>query len=494
MRFEDGVARNAPGYEAVTMTPSDPTAINYIGQANLASQTASIATQTPLIGTTTSVYAINSIGGYLKIFAGSNQSLVDTGNTTLTATFIDTYGDGSHVPEVVWSQLSGPTVTIASPTSLSTAITGMPPGTYEFKISASDNDVNPAAKAEATVKVTVQYRATVFTSGLFYGPAACCFHPNTGFIYVSQAFGTDPVNGEIAVYDPYTNTLASEIYPIIGNSEDTWIPSQMVYSPLDDCIYVINATSIFAASPGVGAILKIDISNGNAVSLVDIPADIIPTTICSVGDSGMIIGGYNNATLKRTFLIYDPVAMTFGSSNDASSTSIFDLQGPMASSYNLAENTVYGVGLATGGGGTILYTFSLTDGSVSEYTDLSFTAHSMAYCDLDGKLYYGQDSGGLGLWRSSTDLTSLETISGTAYLIGWVLWEPFNQKIYYYQGDPSAGDLRSFDPVANALTPNSISAGQAFSRSFVSYGPLTNSLYLPFFNGVDGSLYVVNAP
>lgn len=82
--------------------------------------------------------------------AGTDQSLsVGTTSTTLAGTATDP--DGQQVT-VQWTKVSGGNVTINSPTSLITSLTNMQPGTYVFRLTATDPD---GASASDTVTITI---------------------------------------------------------------------------------------------------------------------------------------------------------------------------------------------------------------------------------------------------------------------------------------------------------------------------------------------------
>jgi pimeloyl-ACP methyl ester carboxylesterase len=90
------------------------------------------------------------------VSAGAAQTItlpVNSVNLTGTASG----NNGATISSVLWSQVSGTTVTIATPSALSTAITGMnAAGTYTFKLTATDNHTLTSA---STVAITVQASA-----------------------------------------------------------------------------------------------------------------------------------------------------------------------------------------------------------------------------------------------------------------------------------------------------------------------------------------------
>jgi alpha-tubulin suppressor-like RCC1 family protein len=86
------------------------------------------------------------------VSAGSNQSItLPTSTATLTGTA--TGNNGATISSTTWTQVSGPnTATIATPSSLSTGISGLVAGVYQFRLSATDNNNQTSV---ATMAVTV---------------------------------------------------------------------------------------------------------------------------------------------------------------------------------------------------------------------------------------------------------------------------------------------------------------------------------------------------
>lgn len=95
------------------------------------------------------------------VSAGANQVHPSaTTSTTLTGTASD---PGGSIASTLWTRVSGPnTPTIVSASSLSTSVTGMIPGTYVFRITATDN---LGATSTATVQVRINSLPTIDLSG-----------------------------------------------------------------------------------------------------------------------------------------------------------------------------------------------------------------------------------------------------------------------------------------------------------------------------------------
>jgi predicted esterase len=94
--------------------------------------------------------------------AGSNITI------TLPTSSVTLNGSGSHdndgtITTYAWTKISGGSATITSPSATSTTVTGLTQGTYQFKLTVTDN--NSATGAD-TVQVTVNAAAP---SGPYYG-------------------------------------------------------------------------------------------------------------------------------------------------------------------------------------------------------------------------------------------------------------------------------------------------------------------------------------
>ncbi|HVY35731.1 MAG TPA: Ig-like domain-containing protein, partial [Candidatus Paceibacterota bacterium] len=84
--------------------------------------------------------------------AGADQTItLPTNSVTLSGAGTDT--DGS-ITSYVWTKVQGGTATITSPTSASTTVTGLSQGSYDFRLTVSDNS---GATAYDDVIVTVNY-------------------------------------------------------------------------------------------------------------------------------------------------------------------------------------------------------------------------------------------------------------------------------------------------------------------------------------------------
>lgn len=95
------------------------------------------------------------------VSAGANE-VVSSVTTSKSITGTATDGDGT-IASTTWTNVSGPnTPTIVSPSALTTNVTGLIPGTYTFRLSATDDD---GATASATKTLRVNTLPTVDLSG-----------------------------------------------------------------------------------------------------------------------------------------------------------------------------------------------------------------------------------------------------------------------------------------------------------------------------------------
>lgn len=109
--------------------------------------------------------------------AGSNQVLsASTKSTTLTGSATTTNGS---IKSYLWSQVSGNTVTITSPTSATTTVTGLNMGnTYVFKLTATDDS---SQTASSTVSVTVNDSAITTGQSIYINFSSDASHNGGGY-------------------------------------------------------------------------------------------------------------------------------------------------------------------------------------------------------------------------------------------------------------------------------------------------------------------------
>jgi endonuclease/exonuclease/phosphatase family metal-dependent hydrolase len=119
------------------------------------------------------------------VSAGINQTLpLGTSSTTLIGSVSDP--DGQAV-SVVWSRVSGPNVpTISSPSSLSTAVTGLIAGTYVFRLTASDGTLTSQAEVQVVIATTTATASLVVPATAYVGE-----------VVVVDGSGSTGVNGQV---------------------------------------------------------------------------------------------------------------------------------------------------------------------------------------------------------------------------------------------------------------------------------------------------------
>ncbi|GEM_PF-1663755 len=101
--------------------------------------------------------------------AGLDQTITSPTDSVLLN---GTASDADGTVTTVWTQISGPnTATIANPTSVNTAVTGLVVGVYTFRLTGTDNN---SAVVSDDVEVTVQNPAPIITKKIqfrFYNPS-----------------------------------------------------------------------------------------------------------------------------------------------------------------------------------------------------------------------------------------------------------------------------------------------------------------------------------
>ena len=97
---------------------------------------------------------------FIFLFIAISGILAQSNSATLTGTASDPDGDSMTY---LWSEVSGPACTIASPTSISTPVNGLLVGLYTFKFTATDVW---GAATSSTMTVTVsQNHAPISNAG-----------------------------------------------------------------------------------------------------------------------------------------------------------------------------------------------------------------------------------------------------------------------------------------------------------------------------------------
>jgi len=152
------------------------------------------------------------------VSAGANQTItLPVSSVTLSGTASDP--DGS-IASYAWSKVSGTGGTISSPSSASTAVTGLTAGSYTFKLTVTDNK---GATASANVSVTVNSIAQTVTYGTLTFAEG---YNSSGSVNTNQGLRNAWSN---TIYNAGTGSFKSEVRagdPMLSGS----FRSQMVYS------------------------------------------------------------------------------------------------------------------------------------------------------------------------------------------------------------------------------------------------------------------------
>ena len=114
------------------------------------------------IGRDTMQVTVNAAGNQSPTAnAGADKTItLPASSVSLTGTGTDV--DGS-ITAYAWSRISGPTaVTVVSPTSATTSVSGLAQGVYKFEFRVTDNG---GSTGRDTVQVTVNAGATECSSG-----------------------------------------------------------------------------------------------------------------------------------------------------------------------------------------------------------------------------------------------------------------------------------------------------------------------------------------
>lgn len=498
VRFEDGVACNSPGFEAVTMTPAPDGPINLIGQANLSSQLASVSNRTPIIGTTASLYAQNGTNGDLLVFAGANQILYDATSATLAATFLDTFGAGTNVPAFLWTQSSGPSgAAITTPTTQSTTVTAMAPGKYVFTVTASDSGSSVNASVEITIYFgqNTSYQIPGFTSAT---TSVSC--PSNGFVYVGNQDGP---NGTVQVYDPATNAIVAVVtgFTTTPGGSGSYI-GPVLYNPGDGYVYVIVTTANPTSFPAF--VCRIDPNLNKIIVQTQLTTESLDQFNAVIVPGNILVWtatGPPGGSAHAGFVTFNLTTMTEGAFTQIATANPGYLLGLC---YNTSNGLVYAPGVFNPGSAYNIYIYSfdpvaltITEVTTGLAGDSTVSASSIAYSPLDNSLYIGGVAYFSTLIRYNlTTATTSQIGSGDSFSL---FFESNNQKIYFGRFDSVLANnfLCVYDPLTQNLTETTIifqgNKHVGFEGGYtntVSFSPAFNSIYMPSGN----YLYVLNAP
>lgn len=490
VRFEDGVARNSPGYQAITMTPTPDSPINLIGQANLNNQLVSVATNSPLIGTTKSLYAqtllnLSSIGsGYIQVFAGADQIISSATTATLSATYLDTYNNGLNTPVFLWFQISGPTATIDNPSNSTIHLSNLGLGDSVFEIIATDP--TSGDQSSAKVKISIVTGSSAYSSQAIFNPNAnsMACDPSTGYIYVATS--TQLGSMEVQVYNPFLNTIIATIPIVVTNFSNYLVSIQ--YNPQDGYIYTLaNFSTPVSGGNGYG-FFKINTST-NTVTSSFIKSDQIYVldSWCFTPNNKIAATAFTGS-LVNNYIQIDCATLTI---TGTYAVGITDYVG-LYSVYSTKDNLVYSIFTKNDVPlDSFFVSFNPSSHAVVTYAlpnPLTRAGGKSAiYSPLDDKIYFtdGEEITGGGslstIDPTTKAIVALDTNNSNTY--GLLLWEPTNGRIYTTRSNGfSNGILRNLIPGGSFGTDINLSHVGAYytnPQASMCYSVLTNSLYIP---------------
>jgi hypothetical protein len=204
----------------------------------------------------TDIYAINP---WPTVNAGQDKTTSEN-SVTLSGTADDlgVSGNGSIV-SYHWTKISGGAATISSPNSASTSVTGLENGTYEFKLTATDDS---GIDGDDTVQVIVDIDETIAAPTIsLSGDQSISETSTTVFatpVWASEHSGTvawTKISGGSATIESPTSTSTI----ISGLSTGTYVfrctatqdDGQVVYGDV-----MVNVTIPIVITPGDKLILK----------------------------------------------------------------------------------------------------------------------------------------------------------------------------------------------------------------------------------------------
>jgi len=161
---------------AYTITGASTYSPISISTVNTGNNGATFTNITPDAGGHVNIF-VNTVSGQsvaamingIQVTANTTTSTTSgTASATLTGTATGT--NGATIKSTTWKEASGPSASISSPSSLSTAVSGMTAGTYVFTLTATDNN---GLSASSNVTITVNNSSTSTTSSapiVYAGP------------------------------------------------------------------------------------------------------------------------------------------------------------------------------------------------------------------------------------------------------------------------------------------------------------------------------------
>lgn len=227
MRFDDGVIRNAPGYEPLYNTPLLDSPVNLIFQANIQSSLVAIQGNALIIGTENKLYSVRRSNNANPIVsAGPDSTYNDVNNFNLAGSAIDPEG---NTLTYIWTKTSGPAAIIASPTSAATNVLIGLVGIYVFRLTASDGSGGIGFDdVVITISGTIPGVAPIVNAGIDILTAA--------LVAVMDATATDPHSLPLS----YVWTKVSGTDPVLFDSQVILDPT--VTLPATGTSYTLRLT------------------------------------------------------------------------------------------------------------------------------------------------------------------------------------------------------------------------------------------------------------
>ena len=257
------------------------------------------------------------------VSAGATQSItLPVSTVTLTGTAVA--NAGATISSTLWTQTSGPnTATIASPSALSTSVTGLVAGTYTFQLKAKDNN-NDSTESVDTVHVLAIAPAVTM------GAAQTIVLPQDS----TTLTATDGTNGGSAI----TSTLWTEVSgpntaTIVTPTALTTAIKNMVAGTYSFKLTVTNSAGL-TASASVGITVNPaptpvppTVSAG-ATQSITLPVSTVTLTGTAVANAGATISStlWTQTSGPNTATIASPSALSTSVTGLVAGTYTFQLK------------------------------------------------------------------------------------------------------------------------------------------------------------------------
>lgn len=264
--------------------------------------------------------------------AGTNQNItLPSSSVTTTATASDS--DGT-IQSVVWTQLSGPSSsTITGGSTLNPTFSNLTlEGTYEFRITATDND---GASASDTLLVIVGAAANVLptVNSITYTTDDCCENASANIPPTVSAGADQSISASnsslTATASDSDGTISSYLWELVsggGGSTSTSTSSSIVITSPN------SATTTITGLPEGSHTFRVTVTDNNGATAFD--EVTVTYTAVIVGNTLFnITTGINSFTLESSQFInsanftleFDNVDYDSASSSTSISTEVFNI-------------------------------------------------------------------------------------------------------------------------------------------------------------------------